>query len=724
MKKLLIANRGEIARRIIRSAHVMGIETVAVFSDADREALHVREAGQAIHIGPAPAAVSYLDVAKLLDAAARSGADAVHPGYGFLSENADFADAVRAAGLIFVGPPATAMRAMGLKDGAKAVMKKAGVPTTPGYQGDDQSLVRLERAAAVIGFPLLIKAVAGGGGKGMRAVHAKAEFAEGLLAAQREAGRSFGNDGVLLEKLIARPRHVEVQVFADRAGNVVHLFERDCSLQRRHQKVIEEAPAPGLSDRLRHTLGVAACAAATAIAYEGAGTVEFILDLDDVDAAGDPAFYFMEMNTRLQVEHPVTEAITGFDLVEWQLRVARGEMLPAHQTAIVATGHAVEARLYAEDPDNGFLPSTGVLTRVRFPGTVRFEAGSPRPEAAQAAYQRIDSGVATGSAISVFYDPMIAKVIAYGPDRTSAIDGLVAALDGCIIEGVKTNRAFLARLVDHPAFRAGEIDTGFLVRHEADLHPPSGISDDAIIVAALATAPVMPAAPTLFERLGDWRLNLPARRYVDLFGPDGSRVALTITGDAIEGLPSHSPTVIPAEAGTHFANHPETGSRVCGNDAENVAEAVAAGPPPLTATGRFTGDITFAAEIASRRVDAVVVADEDTIEVRIAGTAARLSLRAPRAATAEPGGDGRVLAPMPGRVLALDVGVGAAVEVGDRLLVLEAMKMEHRLVAKVAGIISAVHVAEGDQVGDGTVLVEIAGVEPLLDAAGLGRFVR
>jgi 3-methylcrotonyl-CoA carboxylase alpha subunit len=657
LKKLLIANRGEIARRVIRTAHRMGIDTVAVYSDADRNALHVREATQAVHIGPSPASESYLDVAKLLDAAARSGADAVHPGYGFLSENADFADAVRAAGLIFVGPPAAAMRAMGLKDGAKAVMKKAGVPTTPGYQGDDQSLVRLERAAAQIGFPLLIKAVAGGGGKGMRAVHAKAEFAEALLAAQREAGRAFGNDGVLLEKLIARPRHVEVQVFADAAGNVVHLFERDCSLQRRHQKVIEEAPAPGLSDRLRHTLGIAACAAATAIRYEGAGTVEFILDLDDVDTNGDPAFYFMEMNTRLQVEHPVTEAITGFDLVEWQLRVARGEMLPANQNNIVATGHAVEARLYAEDPDNGFLPSIGTLSRVRFPGIARFESGG-------IASPRIDSGVETGSEISVFYDPMIAKVIAYGPDRASAIDALVAALDGCVIDGVRTNRAFLARLVDHPAFRAAEIDTGFIARHAADLAPPVGVSDDSVIVAALAAAPVLPPKPTMFERLGNWRLNLPAPRYLDLFTPD--RVALTIDGDRIEGL----------------------------------AE-------PVTATGRWLDDVRFEADIGGQLVHAVVVHGDGAIEVRIAGRADVLALCAPRTTTVEPGGDGRVRAPMPGRVLALDVSVGQGVSVGDRLLVLEAMKMEHRLVAKVAGVVSAVHVAEGDQVGDGMVLVEI-----------------
>ncbi|MGI4879559.1 MAG: biotin carboxylase N-terminal domain-containing protein [Janthinobacterium lividum] len=659
MHKLLIANRGEIARRIIRTADAMGIGTVAVYSDADAGALHVREATQAVHIGPSPAAESYLDVGRLLDAARATGADAVHPGYGFLSENADFADAVRAAGLVFVGPPAAAMRAMGLKDGAKAVMKAAGVPTTPGYQGNDQSLVRLERAAAQIGFPLLIKAVAGGGGKGMRSVAEPASFAESLLAARREAGRAFGNDGVLLEKLIGRPRHVEVQVFADAHGNVVHLFERDCSLQRRHQKVVEEAPAPGLSERLRHILGIAACAAATAIHYEGAGTVEFILDLDTLDEAGDPAFYFMEMNTRLQVEHPVTEAITGYDLVEWQIRVARGEMLPANQDAIVATGHAVEARLYAEDPDNGFLPSTGTLTRVRFPPAAR-----------------IDSGVETGSEITVFYDPMIAKIVARGPTRAVAIDRLVAALDGCIVDGVRTNRAFLARLVDHPAFRAGEIDTGFIGRHAGDLAPPDGVDDDSIVVAALASAPAMPVAPTMFERLGNWRLNLPAVRYLDLFRPDGTRIALALGGDgSIDGL----------------------GTRVF-------------------ARGRWLDDMRFEADIGGRLVHAAVIRSRGAIEVRIAGRADRLMLQAPRPASAAFGGDGRVIAPMPGRILALDVAVGQQVEAGDRLLVLEAMKMEHRLVAGLAGTVSAVHVGEGDQIGDGALLVEI--VAPAPAAAG------
>ncbi len=660
MRKLLIANRGEIARRVIRTAHRMGIATVAVYSDADAGALHVREATQAVRIGPAPAAESYLDPQKLLDAARVSGADAVHPGYGFLSENAEFADSVRAAGLTFVGPPVAAMRAMGLKDGAKAVMKKAGVPVTPGYQGDDQSLVRLERAAKQIGFPLLIKAVAGGGGKGMRSVHAMPEFAEALLAAQREAGRSFGNAGVLLEKLIARPRHVEVQVFADAHGNVVHLFERDCSLQRRHQKVIEEAPAPGLSERLRHTLGIAACAAATAIAYEGAGTVEFILDLDAIDAEGDPAFYFMEMNTRLQVEHPVTEAITGYDLVEWQIRVARGEMLPAYQPAIGVSGHAVEARLYAEDADNGFLPATGTLSRVSFPAGAGI---------------RVDSGVETGSEVTVFYDPMLAKVIAHAPTRIEAIDALVGALDDCIVDGIKTNRAFLARLIDLPAFRAAEIDTGFIARHAEALVPTADVPDIALAVAALALVIGEPAwatsaVPTMFERLGDWRLNLPARRYVDLFRPDGSKAALTLT--------------------------PEAGRwRIAGLSAKPLA------------TGHWADDVRFVADLDGQQITAVVILRPDAVEVRLAGRVAMLGRRAVAAAARGLASDARVTSPMPGRVLALDVKVGQAVTAGERLLVLEAMKVEHRLIAKLTGTVSAVHVSEGDQVGDGSLLVEI-----------------
>ncbi|OYU14152.1 MAG: methylcrotonoyl-CoA carboxylase [Alphaproteobacteria bacterium PA4] len=653
MKKLLIANRGEIARRVIRTAHAMGIATVAVYSDADADSPYVREAGQAIAIGAA-AARPYLDGDAIIAAARRTGADAIHPGYGFLSENADFAKAVRKAGLIFVGPPEAAMRVMALKDSAKAAMKKAGVPITPGYQGSDQSLVRLQRAAEGVGFPLLIKAVAGGGGKGMRSVTDPAEFQDALMAAQREGEASFGNAAVLLEKLITRPRHVEVQVFGDSHGNVVHLFERDCSLQRRHQKVIEEAPAPGLSDRLRHTLGVAAATAAHAIGYQGAGTVEFILDLDTLDDHGDPAFYFMEMNTRLQVEHPVTEAITGQDLVEWQLRVARGEMLPLAQEALGVTGHALEARLYAEDAEGGFLPSTGTLTRLEF-GT---SEGI-----------RIDTGVETGSVIGLDYDPMIAKVIAWGPTRAAAIDRLVSALDGTVVEGLKSNRAFLARLADHAAFRAGAVDTGFIARHADTLAPATDVPAAALLLAAMAV--VLDDAPAadagVFGRSA-FRLNLPSERSVRLWA----------------GATRHSLAL--RRAGARW--------RVAGLD--GFAEF-----------GARRDGLAIVIDAGGTLVSGAVVAGSDTIEVRMAGQTWRLATRAPlKAAQAGPS-DGRIIAPMPGRVLAVDVAAGASVSAGDRLLVLEAMKMEHRITARAAGTVTAVHVATGDQIADGMLLVEI-----------------
>ncbi|WP_164157377.1 acetyl-CoA carboxylase biotin carboxylase subunit, partial [Sandarakinorhabdus rubra] len=498
MKKILIANRGEIARRVIRTAHRMGIATVAVHSEADADAPFVREAGQAVPLsGPRP----YLDMEAIIAAARRTGADAIHPGYGFLSENADFARALKKAGLTFIGPPEGAMRVMALKDSAKAAMKKAGVPITPGYQGSDQSLVRLQSAAKQLGFPLLIKAVAGGGGKGMRAVHDAGAFKDALMAAQREGESAFGNAGVMLEKLIQRPRHVEVQLFADSHGNAVHLFERDCSLQRRHQKVIEEAPAPGLSERLRHTLGVAAVTAAHAIGYQGAGTVEFILDLDTVDAEGDPAFYFMEMNTRLQVEHPVTEAITGEDLVEWQIRVARGEPLPRTQDELAVHGHAIEARLYAEDPETGFLPATGTLRQLLF---------------ASGQGVRIDTGVETGSRIGLDYDPMIAKIIAHADTREAAIDRLVGALDATVVDGLKCNRAFLARLADHPAFRAGEIDTGFIPRHMDALGPGQTPPPPVVLAAALGIGlPAQTGGAGPFAL--PFRLNLPYERQVHLW---------------------------------------------------------------------------------------------------------------------------------------------------------------------------------------------------------------
>lgn len=657
MRKLLIANRGEIARRIIRTAHRMGIETVAVYSEADADAPHVHEAGQAVLIGPAPASESYLLVDRLLDAAARTNADAVHPGYGFLSENAKFALAVRDAGLTFVGPPVKAIDAMGLKDTAKKLMKTAGVPVTPGYQGDDQSLARLEAASKAVGYPLLIKAVAGGGGKGMRRVDDPSEFADALVAAKREGEKSFGNDGVMIEKLILRPRHVEVQVFADRHGNAVHLFERDCSLQRRHQKVIEEAPAPGLSASLRKALGAAAVKAATAIGYEGAGTIEFILDCDDVDTTGDPKFYFMEMNTRLQVEHPVTEFITGTDLVEWQIRVARGEKLPMTQDQLRIEGHAVEARLYAEDPESGFLPSTGRLRQLVFP--------EGRPGV------RIDSGVVEGGEISIHYDPMIAKVIAHGADRQSAIDRLVGALDATIVEGVRTNRAFLARLVDHAAFRDGDVDTGFIARHAESLKPPTDIPDRVLALAALTRVGGYnpPSAQTMFERAGAWRMNLPSRRHVDLFPEGGEKRALSLTPEG-------------------------AAYRIDGLD------------EPVTGALFWTGPQSVEADLGGELVRATIVERDGSFELRIGGRVFVIGTSAPDAEAAE-GGSGRITAPMPGRVLAVFVKPGDKVGAGARLLVLEAMKMENRMTAPVSGTVAKVGVAEGDQVAEGTLLVEI-----------------
>ncbi|MGN6514407.1 MAG: acetyl/propionyl/methylcrotonyl-CoA carboxylase subunit alpha [Rhizomicrobium sp.] len=463
---LLIANRGEIAVRVIRTARRMGLRTIAVYSDADAHALHVQLADEAVRIGPAPVSESYLHADAILEAAKQTKAQAIHPGYGFLSENAEFAEACAAAGIIFVGPPASAIRAMGLKDRAKALMAKAGVAVVPGYLGDDQSAKHLASEAGKIGYPVLIKAVAGGGGKGMRRVDAAKDFAAALEGAQREGQSSFGDARVLIEKYITRPRHIEMQVFGDSHGNVVHLFERDCSLQRRHQKVIEEATAPGMPEAMRKAMGEAAVKAAKAVGYVGAGTIEFIADASEGLKAD--RFWFMEMNTRLQVEHPVTEAITGFDLVEWQLRVAAGEKLPAAQKDIHAKGHAVEARLYAEDPQKGFLPSIGTLERLSIPdGEIR-----------------VDSGVEQGDTISPFYDPMIAKVIAYAPTREAAIAKLADALSQSQIAGLRTNNAFLIRCLRHPDFIKGDIDTGFIGRHEADLIPHAGTPPEVLSAAA------------------------------------------------------------------------------------------------------------------------------------------------------------------------------------------------------------------------------------------------
>jgi len=658
--KLLVANRGEIACRVIATARRLGIETVAVFSDADRQARHVALADEAAHIGPAPAAESYLRGERIRAAARATGAGAVHPGYGFLAENADFAAACAADGLIFVGPGAEAIRAMGSKSAAKALMAEAGVPLLPGYHGHDQDDATLEREARAMGFPLLIKPVAGGGGKGMRVVRAAGELGEAVAAARREAEAAFGDPGLLLERYLERPRHVEVQVFCDTRGNGLHLHERDCSIQRRHQKVVEEAPAPGLDPALRAALGEAAVRAALAIEYRGAGTVEFLLD-------GDGRFYFMEMNTRLQVEHPVTEMVTGLDLVEWQLRVAAGEPLPLAQAAIPLRGHAVEMRLYAEDPERGFLPATGRIAHLRFP--------------AAAAHTRVDTGVESGDTVSVHYDPMIAKLVCWGEQREQALRRAAQALAATEIIGPRTNRAFLHAIVTHPQFRAGEVDTGFIDRHGDGLLAQAGAAlPEAPAIAALwlaatrAEAAAAAHGPSPWTRLPAWRLNLPACERLDLSTTQGETVAITVAREA--GVLR---AALPGEARS-LALVAIDGARIRFADGERLAEAR-------------------------------VLADGDHLHVFRAAAQAALEVQDPRhhRRSAEAGA-GSLLSPMPGRILEVMVSAGDRVERGAPLLVLEAMKMEHTVQAPIAGEVTKVNFAAGDSVpSEGLELLVIAG---------------
>ena len=627
--KLLIANRGEIACRIIRTARQMGIATVAVYSDADAKALHVRQANEAVHIGPSPAAESYLVGDKIIAAAKQTGAEAIHPGYGFLSENADFAQAVIDAGLIWVGPKPESIRAMGLKDAAKERMIAAGVPVTPGYLGEDQSVERLKSEADAIGYPVLIKAVAGGGGKGMRKVDAPGEFEAMLESCRREAKASFGNDEVLLEKWITSPRHIEVQVFGDSHGNVVHLFERDCSLQRRHQKVIEEAPAPGMDEATREQICAAAVRAAKAVDYEGAGTIEFIADASEGLRAD--RIFFMEMNTRLQVEHPVTEEITGVDLVEWQLRVASGEPVPLAQEELSIEGWAIEARLYAEDPASGFLPSTGPLDHLSF---------GPA--------DRVETGVEEGGVVSPFYDPMIAKLVCHAPDREEAIDALLHAVSGTEVWPVRTNAGFLGRALDSEAFRSGRLDTGFIAAAGDELIPPAEPSDAIWQIAARI------AADEAFDgALAGLRLNAPSRNAVALASGGETRLV----------------DLQAARAETASIDEDET------DDAAIV-------------TGYLEGEevIAFAC-----------------------GTAYRFSL-ATRGTGHASAHDGAIIAPMPGKVIAVDVAEGDTVTAGQRLMVLEAMKMEHALTAPFDGTVTGLSASQGAQVQVEAVL---AVVEPV-----------
>ena len=653
--KILIANRGEIACRVIRTAQRMGISTVAVYSDADAHALHVSMADEAVNIGPAPVTDSYLRADHIIAAALETGAEAIHPGYGFLSENPGFVDAVVRAGLVFIGPSADSIRAMGLKDAAKRLMEKAGVPVVPGYHGEAQELVVLASKAREIGYPVLIKARAGGGGKGMRKVDIPDDFAEALGSARREAKSAFGDDRVLVEKYIAKPRHIEVQVFGDNHGNVVHLYERDCSLQRRHQKVIEEAPAPGMTAELRDAITSAAVKAAKAINYSGAGTIEFIVDASE--GLQPDRFWFMEMNTRLQVEHPVTEMITGLDLVEWQLRVASGEKLPMQQKQIPLTGHAVEVRLYAEDPAKSFLPATGTLYHLAFPDTAGDGA------------VRVETGVRAGDEISPFYDPMIAKLVVHGIDRPFALRAMETALSATEVAGTVTNTRFLAALVRHPGFASGDVDTGLIDRDLATLVAP-------VAVAAGAKELAILFASGLLKRpvLGDpWTAlrgysHHGALAYPVTLEEDGQsvRYGVSVRGDeryAISG---------PGETVQLRVRHEPTSWHVTGKGFNLRAKAI------QTPHG--------VAILAKGAAATFTVADPFLLAEAASATGDRLA------------------APMPGLVKSVRFAVGDNVKKGQVLLVLEAMKMEHSISAPHDGRIAEI-ASEGTQVKENASLV-------------------
>jgi 3-methylcrotonyl-CoA carboxylase alpha subunit len=653
--KILIANRGEIACRIVRTCRRLGIRAVAVYSDADAQSRHVRLVDEAVRIGPPPARESYLAIERILDAAKKIGAQAIHPGYGFLAENADFAEACAQAGVVFIGPPAAAIRAMGSKAAAKALMRKAGVPLTPGYEGENQEAEFLQCQADAIGYPVMIKANAGGGGKGMRRVDASGDFQSALASCKREAAAAFGDDGVLLEKYVVAPRHVEVQVFGDSFGTIVSLFERDCSVQRRHQKVIEEAPAPGITAEQRDALGKAARDAARAVSYVGAGTVEFLYDRE-------ANFYFMEMNTRLQVEHPVTEMITGLDLVEWQLRVAAGEPLPQSQEDLTMHGHSIEARIYAEDPAHDFLPSIGKLVHL----------GAPE----QSTHVRIDTGVEQGDAITPFYDPMIAKLIVWDETRELAVRRVDKALAEWWIVGVANNVEFLRRLVTSHSFREAELDTGLIEREKEWIWSKDAATPDrAVVLAALGVVlgerearRAEGQANSPWARRDGWRLNgRYKRRLVFLRGDRelSAEVEYRAKDFRISIGPAHYP--VTGRAG-------ENGSIDAVIDGQCVHGTV------IFHRGRFH---VFCAD------QSYVLGYVDPLEIASQGHSSESSL----------------LAPMPGRVIAQLVEPGDRVEKGTPLVVLEAMKMEYTIHAPDAGRVESFHFAVGDQVTEGVELL-------------------
>ncbi len=698
-KKILIANRGEIACRVAATARRLGVRTVAVYSDADAQAKHVAACDEAVHIGGSAPKESYLQWQRVIEAAKATGAEAVHPGYGFLSENEAFADACKAAGLVFIGPSADSIRAMGLKAESKRLMESAGVPLVPGYHGEDQDPALLQREADRIGYPVLIKASAGGGGKGMRVVERSEDFSAALASCQREARNSFGSDAVLIEKYVQRPRHIEIQVFGDSQGNVIHLFERDCSVQRRHQKVLEEAPAPGMTPELRAEMGAAAVAAAKAVNYVGAGTVEFIVEqvggyglgvgaqgaeagppqVGSAPSGGsDPAqrrsvgarFFFMEMNTRLQVEHPVTEAVTGLDLVEWQLRVAGGEALPLRQEEVALSGHAIEARICAETPDKQFLPATGELQVYRSPAHAAFERG----------VVRVDSGVREGDAISPFYDSMIAKLIVHGSTREEALARLDAALTETHIVGVSTNVQFLRRVVHSAAFGQAELDTALIQREASTLFHHDPVGESFTVAAAVSQTLIQESASAAtdpFSRRDGWRMFGQAERRFD-FSYHGSPLTATLVylhgggvqlkvGSHDEALNYH---LLPSESGIRF-------------------------------------DLQY----AGRRQTVHTWQRGETVHVFCGLGASVIDELDVLAHAGERGGEGgRLSAPMPGKVLSFAVKAGDAVKAGQVLAVMEAMKMEHTIAAPTDGVVTELLFSPGDQVGEGDDLLRLEAV--------------
>lgn len=661
---LLIANRGEIACRVAATARRLGIKTIAVYSDADAESKHVAACDIAVRLGPAPASESYLKAEEILRVALAHGAQAIHPGYGFLSENEAFAQACAKAGICFVGPPASAIAAMGSKSAAKTLMEKAGVPLVPGYHGDEQAPKFLQQQADTMGYPVLIKASAGGGGKGMRIVTQAKDFIAALASCKREASASFGDDKVLIERYLQKPRHIEIQVFSDTHNQHVYLFERDCSVQRRHQKVIEEAPAPGMTQARRQEMGEAAIAAARAVNYVGAGTVEFI-------AEPDGRFYFMEMNTRLQVEHPVTEMITGMDLVEWQLRVAAGERLPKTQQELQRCGHSIEARIYAENADKDFLPSIGRLIHLEFPDH----------EAFINADVRVDGGVRAGDTISPYYDPMIAKLIVRGADRDQARARMLRALAATQIVGVHTNVAFLSRLMADEAFAEADLDTGLIERRRATLLPaPIPATREALLLACAAVLEQEKAASALTidpwaERCG-WRVDGSYRRMLSFQDSESVQEVLI---DMVDGVTSF--TV----------------------DAERAAVEIS------SQTNGVASVLHVALLMRSSRVSGTVVRQGGRFDVFVSGKCETLTLKDPLASTGQAEADhaGSLTAPMPGKIIAIEVKAGEKVKRGQALLVMEAMKMEHTINAGLDGVVENIFFGVGEQVAEGAVLISL-----------------